>query len=110
MNKPKFTPGPWEHDGIGVKVFADKMKMNVCDIRGFGHLTSKQCAGLSDAEAIGIQKANAALIAAAPDMYEALGRCLELFNANKVTFEGPRQDVALMYAKMVEGVLKKARG
>jgi hypothetical protein len=46
----------------------------VCDIRGWGYLTGKGhgALGLPEAEAIAIQEANARLIAAAPELFEAL--------------------------------------
>lgn len=72
---PKFTKGPWRlNDTFKSKVFAQTEKglMTVCDIRGWGHLTGFGGFHLSDEAAIEIQDANAALIAAAPEMFEAL--------------------------------------
>lgn len=62
MNKEKFSPGPWTYDG-GFTVFS-KTGLPVCDL-------------VSDAKINGEMhilpyKENAALIAAAPDMYDAL--------------------------------------
>ncbi len=63
------TAGPWVDVGDrGWEVRAANVQMRVCDIRGWGYLTGKGSLGLSDDEAIGIQKANARLIAAAPDL------------------------------------------
>ena len=61
-DKEKFSPGPWTYDG-GFTVFS-KTGLPVCDL-------------VSDAKINGEihifpYKENAALIAAAPDMYDAL--------------------------------------
>ena len=64
----KFTPGPWEFDGMEYifKTPIGDGKM-VAQIRGWGWLQKKgEDAGIAE------QEANARLIAAAPDMYEAL--------------------------------------
>lgn len=66
--KTKHTPGPWQYDEDGhfVSVDMDASKM-ICDIRGWGWLQK-----MGHAKAIEVQKANAKLIAAAPDLLEAL--------------------------------------
>lgn len=48
--------------------------MRIADVRGWGHLTGKGIGGwaYSDDMAIGIQEANARLIAAAPEMLAVL--------------------------------------
>lgn len=62
MDKEKFSPGPWTYDG-GFTVFSGALP--VCDL-------------VSETEMINGEihifpyKENAALIAAAPDMYDAL--------------------------------------
>lgn len=69
-DKSKFTPGPWEASNPWLKVFAGNM--NVADVRGWGHLTGVGGLNLPEDKAIEIQKANALLIAAAPELYAAL--------------------------------------
>lgn len=65
--KIKHTPGPWEQrDGDFVFVEGDISKL-ICDIRGWGWL---QQMGYEEAGKVRI--ANAKLIAAAPEMFEAL--------------------------------------
>ena len=72
----KFTPGKWEADEEGVYVFT-RTPYNleiVAEMRGWSYLTGSGEAelNLSAEEAIEVQKANARLIAAAPEMYNLL--------------------------------------
>lgn len=56
---------------MGSYVSAETMR--ICDMRGWGHLTGKGGGlALSEEKAIAIQEANARLIAAAPDLLEAV--------------------------------------
>ncbi len=66
------TPGPWGQLIHGMKVTAHDHSMTICDIRGWGYLTGTGGMNLSADDAISIQQANANLIAAAPDLLEAL--------------------------------------
>ena len=68
----KFTKGKWTADDMGEYVFAHGFDMMICQIRGWAYLNAQ---GLSPDEAIDVQKANARLIAAAPEMYELLKVC-----------------------------------
>ena len=63
----EFSKGKWTDDDMGTYVFAHGYDMMICKIRGWGYLKNS---GLSDDEAIEVQKANARLIAAAPELYE----------------------------------------
>ena len=65
----EFTKGKWTADNRGVYIFTHDFDMMICQMRGWAYLKAQ---GLSDDEAIEVQKANARLIAAAPEMYEAL--------------------------------------
>lgn len=71
------TTGPWEANGD--TVYAKDSGMRVCDVRGWGYLTGKGVGalGLPDDQAFGIQLANARLIAAAPDLLDALRNLLD---------------------------------
>ncbi len=100
--KTKYTKGPWKVD--------PKAKLRVCAHNGYtvayGY-TVASCGNDSDIELEEAQ-ANAHLIAAAPDMFEAL----ELFLKIE---DGPDEQHAVVmntmkaYAKMREAV-KKAKG
>ena len=69
----EFTKGKWTADDMGEYVFAHGFDMMICQMRGWAYLKAQ---GLSDYEAIEVQKANARLIAAAPEMYELLKKVL----------------------------------
>jgi len=79
----KHIPGPWKVGYRLMNVVATNAKIGgdapICDIRGWGYLTGKGhgALGLDQNEAEAIQTANANLIAAAPDMLEALKACAE---------------------------------
>lgn len=101
MSKPQYTPGPWEvRHGIiyGNSVGGCRMEESthmVAMIRGWGHLQYRD-----DGEAV--QDANAHLIAAAPDMYEAAEaalECLEISGFGKAYVED-----------LLRTALRKARG
>lgn len=70
----KFTKGKWTADDMGEYIFAHEFNMMICQMRGWAYLKAQ---GLSDDEAIDVQKANARLIAAAPDMFELLYEALQ---------------------------------
>lgn len=76
---PNFTKGKWTADDMGEYVFAHSFNMMICQMRGWAYLNAQ---GLSPDEAIDVQKANARLIAAAPEMYEML---FTLFNAEYIS-------------------------
>ena len=75
----QFTKGKWTADDMGEYVFAHGFDMMICQMRGWAYLKAQ---GLSDAEAIEVQKANARLIAAAPDMYHWIESLLHDINLN----------------------------
>lgn len=95
MNKQKFTPGPWS------LLFNDKTKV-VLEQQGVAVFVADTWAGFTKSEEE--QKANAALIAAAPEMYEALADIAE--NCGN---HGCSETCAEADCKICE-ILKKARG
>lgn len=70
----KFIKGRWYADDCGRYIFTKGENIPIAEIRGWGYLTGSL--GLSDDEAYKIQKANARLIAASPEMYDWIKRFL----------------------------------
>lgn len=70
----KFTQGNWEADDFGEYVFthAPEGLEPIAQMRGWSYLTGIAGLNLAPEQAIEVQKANARLIAAAPEMYETL--------------------------------------
>lgn len=95
MIEPKFTPGPWS------LLFNDKTKV-VLEQQGVAVFIADTYAGFTKSEEE--QKANAALIAAAPEMYEALADIAE--NCGN---RGCSETCAEAGCKICK-ILKKARG
>lgn len=95
-SKPKFTPGPWKYDaGSG---YVETLEGNlVANPRSGGHLPGQFEANT---------RANAALIAAAPEMFEALETSLKLLQEAELIY-GFRNPV---FTRELEKILKKARG
>jgi hypothetical protein len=78
--------------------------MMVAGIRGWGHLTGKGAMGLPESEAVMIQVANSHLIAAAPDLLEALEAARSELEEYAIEYEGegynnPRINAAIAKAK-----------
>lgn len=73
--QPKHTPGPWFVDPFGppYNIYVTGSG-KLFDVRGWGYFTGQGTGalGLSDEEALGMQEANAHLVAAAPRMRETL--------------------------------------
>ena len=92
---PMWTPGPWHHHGPG--------SVRVCD---GGHDLEAGCWTIAEAEIIGVERetaeANARLIAAAPELYEALDWLCAY--AEESTKPGEA------YLQMARAALAKARG
>jgi hypothetical protein len=69
IHRTTHTPGPWKADRMGCFIFAHDGQMPVCETRGWGYLTGFE--KRDDDDATAIQKANAQLIATAPDYHKA---------------------------------------
>jgi len=81
MSEPKFTPGPWNADGVYVCDENDS-EVALCDGDNW--------------------EPNSYLIAAAPELYEALEAMLDLVRAEN--------DGELLIAHEAKAALAKARG
>jgi len=101
MSETKFTPGPWHWVDHG----------------SFINIESKDCSSITSLFSYAtpeIEEPNAHLIAAAPDLYEALKKAAEVFRAYQSHHEANRHtDKAernKFYAEQIEAALAKARG
>ena len=100
MREEKFTPGPWS------LLFNDKTKV-VLEQQGVAVFVADTYAGFTKSEEE--QKANAALISAAPEMYYALKHYFDLIqradNGDILAEQKIFEDICY-----IEGALQKARG
>lgn len=100
MSEEKFTPGPWS------LLFNDKTKV-VLEQQGVAVFVADTYAGFTKSEEE--QKANAALISAAPEMYDILEHYFKLIQrANDG--DAVSEKKIFEQAADIEKVLKKARG
>lgn len=72
MSAPKWTPGPWRAEPMG-KVFAIRPGQT-----GFLLVSTCDSIGYDSGKYLGEAEADARLIAAAPELFEALEKCLDL--------------------------------
>lgn len=101
------TKGPWSTDCIGMYIYGKSIggcqmiesQFPVAQTRGWGHLGY-----LGDDKAVEIQKANANLIAAAPELLEALE------NAKSMYPNGTDCEIWKSIIKQTESAIAKARG
>ena len=100
MREEKFTPGPWS------LLFNDKTKV-VLEQQGVAVFVADTYAGFTKSEEE--QKANAALISAAPEMYYALKHYFDLIQRANDGDTVAEQKIFEQSAD-IEKVLKKAEG
>lgn len=104
----EHTHGPWTVGYQAMDIWATDAKgpFKLCDIRAWGHLTGKGhgALGLPPDEAVAIQTANACLIAAAPDMLNALKAALPILRT------GAGIPSARERLELVEAAIAKATG
>ena len=101
MTEPKFTPGPWKaHHGVCEPDYVFYGKEENCD-------TEKRVIA-EVYQRVGFRSYDVDLIAAAPEMYAALEKIMEIELA--IAQEYPvYADDSTIYA-IAENVLRKARG
>lgn len=123
MSEAKFTPGPWV---VGYKSLTVGIPENakiggfekLFDVRGWGYFTGLGHGALrmSAEDAIAIQDANAHLIAAAPELYEASEPFDELATQQAVDSpewrdsDSVRVVVTIGTLRAIKAALAKARG
>ncbi|MFT8541408.1 hypothetical protein [Acetobacter sp.] len=96
MDKPKFTKGPWVSSPLGPWIVETKDEIEIADI---------SVSSLVNATA------NCHLIAAAPELYEALERILHGLQSLKENSEGGQFSPCLGDAENIAcATLAKARG
>lgn len=104
-NKPKFTSGPWRKMAWGETISIDG-----AEIMGLAFLNPRgnHNAGIPSAE----DSANASLISAAPEMYEALRQCENVIGMARL--QGKLSDSGLSPVNnallAARAALKKAEG
>jgi hypothetical protein len=94
----EFTPGPWRKGDVGEIMLNNKYREIISDDGKIGLVY-----GIIDQD----NKANANLIAAAPELYEACEEAL----VNDIAAEGENaSNMSPALRKKLEAALKKARG
>ncbi len=99
MSKTRHTPGPWQHiggDGRKERWIGDKDAVTLCVVESARYRY--------DPDEL---EANARLIAAAPEMLEALKWCVETFDGLAAVY--PSLDNERGFAR-AKAVIKKAKG
>jgi hypothetical protein len=104
MSKTKFTPGPWEAQGLYIMFTnADTKQFDwVAKVERFADKYKHE------------EAANAALIAAAPELYYALSGCADMLTEAAKQFrqrgDTGHATLCLMHAGKANAALSKARG
>lgn len=98
--KAEHTNGPWEFDGDSYITTDNGQKM-IAQVRGWGWLQY-----LGEEKAIAIQEANGHLLAAAPDLLEALRNACDTI----VLLNGLREDWSSLRVQDYREVIAKAEG
>lgn len=114
MSEIKFTPGPWKSTfGIGKKRGVRSRAGFICFLTDVNHYSGQD--ERYENELIE-WKANADLIAAAPEMYEALEAAMKILplwqaSTNPFDYDNPSEGSALvMMEEKFKQALAKARG
>lgn len=96
----QYTPGPWRVNGTGI----DEQTI-VADGKAVADIPTDAAAGLSDTEIF----ANARLIAAAPELLEALKECLNQLRTNDMHSNTVYQHLSNERRNMLSAAQVKAR-
>lgn len=107
MKSAHYTLGPWDHDGLTVFYSAPSEADEVAMIEIRADVTADGWQTVAFIEATGARaKADASLIAAAPDMFKALEACEAMLRELARTDDGV---VAVYVLLVVRAALAKAR-
>jgi len=108
MSAPKHTPGPWTVGGIGSVKGTDSSDIFIQDRRGasIAHVIYNEPGGDDPAECM----ADARLIAAAPDLLEALKEIIDFIGPkDPVCIKGPNCETCRL-ADAARAAITKAEG
>lgn len=104
MTTPKFTQGPWFITGNMTKYIESRIGGGLIQEVAAVGPTSADC-GYGEQ-----QQASAHLIAAAPELYEALEGMLEVYGGEMDVDGLPKHEVELNLIAVARAALSKARG
>ena len=113
MTERKFTPGPWRWDGP-LRFGEHGMLLGMCDKPGWHPVVEVQEGAVyseysSDPACVQVAEADARLIAAAPDLIDALEECAEYFDDRAdVNWEGDGPNKEMQMFMAVKAALEKA--
>lgn len=115
MTKISHTQGPWSVGYLGSDIVCPNEKIGghtkLFDVRGWGYLTGKGhgALGLGPDEAAAIQKANAHLAAAAPDLLDAVYAALP-FVEDALKDPAYKAGAVASHLKQMHAAIAKAEG
>jgi len=112
-SEPKWTPGPWDFSMAKMPVDGEYDYCISAMMDGERHVISEAFGRVSEKQRPNAH-ANARLIAAAPELYEALETAAEALENYSDVLDGmdghPRPNDAMKALMEVNAALKKARG
>lgn len=112
----KHTPGPWHVGYRGLDIGCTNAKIGghakLFDVRGWGYLTGNGhgALGLTEDEAIAVQKANALLVATAPDLLTEAKRAAEIMERHIYPKPDVGPDHPYSVLQALQAVIAKAEG
>ena len=114
MEKSKHTPGKWEIKELGgdekaYTVYSDKSDKNhIAEVNRLHHFGAHQ--NLYDTESAIETKANASLIASAPEMLEMLKELQDVFKMKDSLTQAPGTSMGTIINDKLDNLITKAEG